>query len=207
MAGVDVGEGTIALAPLRKKGSCELRALSHPVELAVELRAEFSRRVAGVIEGSKDGMDVGHQDGRRNSLAADVGYGESHAAPGPLQNVVVVSPNSSRGNTNGGELEVAVNRKPPRKKSLLHLESEVQFCLFTRQFVAAGSQFQLDSIKHHAQNRRRRGPGESQAKRSVGGHGEVTTAYVQQHARSHQENQEVDSVTHGWIQSDLSLKA
>ena len=141
-----------------------------------------------------------------NSFAADVGDGESQAAAGPLQDVVVISANSPGGNTNGGELEASVGRKLLREKRLLYLQSEVQFRFLARQFVAAGPQFELHAIKHHPQHRRSRSSRERQAERRIGGHGDIATAHIEQQPCSHQENQKVEAVAHGWIQSDLSLK-
>src|SRR5208337_531781 len=114
MAGIDIGERTVSFVPLRVERRCKFAPLRNPVKIPVELGTELARRAAGVIEGPKDGVQVGHEDGRRNPLAADVRDGESQAAVAPLQDVVVVAPNSPGGNANRGELQALLSRKLSR---------------------------------------------------------------------------------------------
>ena len=126
MSGVDVMEGSLRAVPLRVEARGKPRVVAgDAVEMAIELGAHLARRIIGLGQRVQHGLQVGHENRRRDSLAADVGNGEDQPPIGQGQDVVVVAADSSGRHADSGKFKAAVHRELPREERLLHLKREV----------------------------------------------------------------------------------
>lgn len=59
---------------------------------------------------AQQGLQIGHENRRRDALAADIGQSEGQSAVFQIENIVVVAADAAGGQTNRRELQAAVLR-------------------------------------------------------------------------------------------------
>src|SRR5580704_4934169 len=88
-------------------------------DLAVETADEFGERAAGAGQGAKAGLECGHQHGRGDAFAGDVGYrDEERAIAGAKEGVVVVAADGlggahGKGYVDAGNIGGSAGDEPP----------------------------------------------------------------------------------------------
>ncbi|MFH1574091.1 MAG: hypothetical protein ABIG68_08910 [Acidobacteriota bacterium] len=118
----------------------------------VQLTADHLRGVSLRGDHAQEGLEVRHQDGGRNPLAADVRNGQDEPAVGQAECVVVVPADAAGRQADGREIQAAIAGHLSGKQRLLDFQGKVQLRLPQGQFLAAGMQRDPDAIQCHPQD-------------------------------------------------------